>query len=311
MSLSMANMCLLAKAQTVLGTPVVPTPGDNAILCRNANPALIKGKFIDRNLIRGARGNYGAMFAGTHRTIDFEVEAAGSGAAGTPPKYGVLLQGCDMSETITPTTSVVYQPTHGAAKPITLYGYLDGVLFRLSDAKGTWQLTTNAEEIPVFKFNYIGKYHPLEDAAFPTGLDFDDFMDPQTVGFDNTPTFNVHGVPGVMQQFSLDLANQLVWRDLVGFAGVRIPDRKPKCTVVMEMTDVATKNWGEVVRTSQKGAIELVHGLGAGRVLTVDMPRTGPDAEPTISDLDRVAMFNGSFSVEPSAGNDEVTLTFT
>lgn len=311
MPMSMANMCLLAKTQTALGNEAVPTPGDNAMLVRSTAPTIIKGKVVERNLLRGARGNYGGIFAGAHRSIEFEVEFAGSGAAGTPPKYGPLLMGCDMQETIVAGTSVTYAPTHNPALPLTLYGYLDGTLFKMTDAKGTWQMTTNAEDIPVFKFNYLGKYHPLEAAAFPVGLDFSDFMDPQTVGFDNTPTFNIHGVPGVMQQFGLDMANELVWRDLVGFQGVRMPDRKPKCTVKMELDGPNVKNWGEVARQSTPGAVQLVHGVGAGRVITLNLPRTTLDSEPTIDDLDKVAMFNGSFSVQPVNGNDEVELVFS
>ena len=135
MSMNMSNMVLLAMKQTAKGTPAAPTPALNAILCRGLTPQLIKGKFVERNLIKGSKGNQGALFTSEHREFDFEVELAGSGAAGTAPKFGVLLKGCDMSETITAATSVVYQPHGTLGDYLTLFAYMDGVLFKMSDAK--------------------------------------------------------------------------------------------------------------------------------------------------------------------------------
>jgi hypothetical protein len=309
--MSMANMCLLAKTQTAIGNAAVPTPGDDAMLVSNITLSIIKGKSVERNLIQGARGNYGSLFVGAYRSIEFEVEAANSGTPGVAPKAGRLLMGCDMQETVTAGVSVEYMPTQGATLPLTLYGYLDGTLFKMTDAKGTWSYSGDAETIPKFKFQFIGRYHKLEAANFPAGLDFSDFIDPLTVGFDNTPVFNVHGTPGVMQQFSLDMAYDLVWRDMVNFQGVRQPDRKPKATVVMELDGPNVKDWGEAVRTSEEGAITLTHGIHAGNILTFSLPRTVPVGEPTLSEQDKVAMLNATFDVKPVNGNDEVVLTFT
>lgn len=312
MSLSMANLALLAKVQTAVGTPAVPTAGDNAILCRNANPTLIKGKFIDRALLRGAKGNYGSLFASGYRSIDFEVELAASGEAGTPPAYGPLLKGCDLSELVDPGESVTYTPNAGGdtIMPLTLIGILDGIQFQLSDAKGTVSITVNSEDIPFLKFNFIGKYHALTQTGFPPGLNFDAFTQPLTVGDGNTPVFKVHGIDVVMQQFGLDLANQLVWRDLVGFAGVRNPDRKPKMTSIFELTTVAARDWGETVRKGDVGPVLLQHGTAPGFICEISLPKTQFDSEPSISEVDRIAMLNASMAVIPNVGNDELSLIF-
>ena len=158
MSMSMKNMVLLAMKQTALGTPAAPVPGTNAILCRGLTPQPLKGKFVERNLIRGAKGNFGALVAGVHRQMEFEVELAGSGAAGTAPKFAPLLLGCDMAETLTASVSSAYQPHGVAGDYLTLFCYVDGILLKMTDAKGTMSLSLNAEEIPVMKFTYIGKY---------------------------------------------------------------------------------------------------------------------------------------------------------
>lgn len=311
MSLSMSNLVLLAKKQTARGTPATPTAADNAILCRGLTPQPIKGKFVERNLIRGAKGNYGALFASGHRVFEFEIELAGSGTAGTAPKFGPLLLGCQMSETITPTTSVAYQPHGQDGDYMTLIANLDGVQFIMSDAKGTWSLSLNAEEIPVLKFTYLGKYHAVTDVTFPTGIDFTGFQQPLTVGDDNTSVFTIAALDLVTKSFTLDYANQVVWKDLINRSGVRAPDRKPTANAVFEFTKVATRDWVDNVVKGTVMPLAITHGLVAGNIVSIACPKLQFNAEPSLSDEDKTAMFNASFAVMPDAGNDEIVLTFT
>lgn len=311
MALSMSNMVLLAMKQTALGTPASPVPGTNAILCRGLTPQPIKGKFVERSLIRGAKGNYGALVAGEHRQMEFEVELAGSGAAGSAPKFAPLLLGCDMAETLTASVSAAYQPHGAAGDYLTLFAYLDGILFKLTDAKGSVSFTLNAEEIPVMKFTFIGKYEAVTDTAFPTGIAFTGFQKPLTVGDTNTATFTLAGLSLVTQSFSLDLANQVAWRDLINLAGVRSPDRKPTASAVFEMTSVATKNWAEDVRLGTEMPLSILHGTVAGNRVGLAAPKLQFSQEPSLTDLDRVAMLNANFAVMPNAGNDEFVLTFS
>lgn len=310
MSVNMSNLVLLAKAQTGKGTPAAPVPGTNAILCRGFTPTPIKGKFAQRNLIRGAKGNYGGIFTSEHREFEFEVELAGSGAAGTAPKFGPLLMGCDMSETISAGISAVYQPIAVDGSFMTLFGYMDGLLFKMTDAKGTWNLTTNSEEIPVIKFKFTGQYSPVVDATFPTGIVFTGFTKPVSVGDTNTAVFTLDGLSLIVKTFALDLANQVVWRDVINDSGARSPDRMPTASAVFEMTSVAAKDWGETVRLGTEMPLAITHGTVAGNIVQIAAPKLQFNAEPSISDDGKTAMLNGSFAVMPNLGNDEVVLTF-
>ncbi len=311
MSLSMKNMVLLAKAQTAKGTPASPVAGTNAILCRGLAPQPIKGKFVERQLIRGAKGNYGAIMASEHQVFEFEVELAGSGAAGTAPKYGPLLLGCGMSETVSAGVDVVYQPVAGDGSYLTLMAYLDGVLFQMTDALGTVSFALNAEELPVMKFQFIGKYAAVTDATFPSGISFTGFQQPVTVGDANTAVATLDSVNLVLKSLSLDLANQIGWRDLVNDSGVRSPDRKPTASAVFEMTTVATKNWVSAVKAGTQMPLAITHGLTAGNIVGIACPKLQFNAEPSLSNDAEIAMLNGSFAVMPNAGNDEIVLTLT
>ena len=310
-SKSMKRLVLLAVAQVAKGTPGTPVAGTNAILANAFTPSPIKGKFVERKVIRGTKGNYGALMSGEHCMLEFEVEWAGAGTAGTAPKFGVLNLGCGMSETLSAGVSATYQPIETIATYLTFFCYLDGLLFKMTDAIGTKSWTINSEELPVQKYAFTGKYEAMTDATFPTGIAFTGFQNPLTVGFVNTPTFTLGGIALVMKSFSMDLANQVSWHNWVGDAGAKSPDRKPTASTVFEMTSVAAKNWGEAARLGTEMALVLVHGTAAGNTCSLTAPKLQLNAEPTITDDNGTALISCSFAAMPNTGSDELLEIFT
>lgn len=308
--MDMKKLVLLAVAQVAKGTPGTPGVGANAILCRGFVPQPIKGQVAERNLIKGAKGNQGGIFHGEHRVFEFEVELAGSGAAGTAPKFSPLLLGCGLAETITAVTSAAYQPSAGVGSYITLFGYLDGVLFKLTDALGSVSWTVNSEDIPVQKFTFIGAYEAMTDVTLPTGMVYTGFTKPLTVGKVNTPTFTLDGIALVVKSFGVDLGNQVSWRNWIGDSGAQNPDRKPMGSAVFELTSVATKDWGETCRLGTEMPLVLEHGTVAGNICRLAAPKLQISAEPTISDDNGTVMLSCNFNVIPDAGNDELVWTF-
>lgn len=309
MGLSMKNLALLAMTQTAKGTPASPVPGTHAILCKAFSPVPIKGTFVDRNLVQGAKGNYGKLFGGEYRTLEIEVELAGSGAAGTAPKYAPLLKGCAMNETLTATVSAVYQPVAGVGSYLTLDAFMEGVRFRMTDALGTVSFALNAAQIPVMKFSFTGQYVAMTDAGAPTGLVYTGFVKPLLVGGANTSAFTLAGLNLVTDQFGLDLANQVSWKNLINDSGARNDDRKPTASATFEMTTVATKNWAASVQTGEEMALAITHGTQAGNIVQIACPKLAFASEPSLSDSNGTAMMQASFDVKPNAGNDELVLT--
>lgn len=306
----MRNMVLLAAKQVAVGTPASPTAGANAILVKGLTPSIIKADFVERAVLRGYKGNFGSLVAGEHRTFEFQVELAGAGAAGNEPKWGPLLECCGFAKTVTAGVDVVYAPISTGEPVMTLYGYLDGLLFKITDARGTVAFTLDAKGIPTMNFTFMGAYEAVTDAALPTGTDFSGFVRPRTVGKVNTPVFTFHGVSACMQSLNVDLANTLVWRELVNCAGAQLPDRKPSGTTVIELPSVATLNIGEVLRAGTEDAVEITHGTDPGNIVELSMPKCQLTAEPAISEGEGgIAMVNLGFSINPDTGNDELLVT--
>lgn len=309
MSKSMKNMVLLAKQEVTAGVDPVPTPAANSILARGFTPQLINAEFVERNNLRGYKGNFGQLAVGVHRVFECEVELAGSGAAGTAPKWAPLLLACGFNETISAGISAAYQPVSSGEPTITMYGYLDGLLFKLSGAKGTVSFEFNAKGIPVMKFKFIGEYQTPTDVTMPTGMVFTGFQQPLTVGKLNTPTFNIHGYAGGCSALGFDVANSLSYKEMINVSGVQSPDRKPTGSATMELPSVAAANFAELTRLGTQASLQLVHGVTAGNIIQVDMPKVQFTSAPTISNDNDVAMVGLGFSINPNTGNDEMVIT--
>ncbi|MGW8391119.1 phage tail tube protein [Pseudoduganella sp. HUAS MS19] len=302
------NAVLLVKIQPVAGTDAAPTGAANAIMAMNISAQPVTAEFAKRNNIKPYLGNMGSVPVAIHAEINFEVEMAGAGAAGTAPKYGPLLRACAFSETITAGTSAVYAPVSNAMEFATIYYNLDGILYKMTDAKGTVSFELNAKGIPVMKFKFIGMYSTPTDTALPTGVDYSGFKDPVAVNKDNTPTASLHGVAGKVQSISVDMANQLVYRNLIGTESIEIPDRQPTGSFVMELDSVAAKDWYTTIKAGTLGPLSVVHGRTAGNIVELAAPKVQV-LDPSFSDSDGIVMLTTKLEIQPNTGNDEFVLT--
>ena len=307
-SKSMKNLVVLAKVQTALGVEATPTPAANAMLVRATTPQIINAEYVARNNIRGYKGNFGTLAVGVHREIEMEVELAGSGAAGTAPQWAPLLQACGFSETLLATTSATYQPVSTGEPVLTMLAYLDGLLFKMTDCKGTVSFEMSAKAIPVMKFKFMGEYSEPTDVAFPSGMVFTGFTKPLTVGKINTPTFTWNAVAAVVANLTFDMANSLMWKDYIGSSGARSPDRKPTVSMTMELPSVAEINLARIAQLGTECPLHLVHGLLPGNIIEVTMPKTQLKTAPSITNDNEVAMVGLQCSMNPDAGNDELVI---
>lgn len=307
MSKSMKKMLLLAAVQTDVGTAVVPTAAINALMVRGFTPEPLVADQVERNLIRPYKGNSGKLVAGEHRKFGFEIELAGSGSLGAAPAWGPVLMACGFAETITTAEKVEYMPVSEGEPVLTMYGYVDGTLFQMHDAKGTVSFDLTPKGIPVMKFNFLGTYVPPSEVAMPAGVDYSAFMQPLVVGKRNTPTLEIFGHAGCTSAFTVDWANELAWREMINCAGARSPDRKPSGSITMEFPKVSDKDWTEIIRQGQSGPLSIVHGVTPGNIVELQMPNIQPGPY-TLQDDAGVAMMQMPFGINPSQGDDELTI---
>jgi hypothetical protein len=301
---------ILAKTEATYGTDSTPA-GADAILVRNIEITPLQAEVVSRDLIRPYLGNYEQLLAQTRVEITFEVEMAGSGTAGTAPAYDSLLQACGMAATIVPTTSVTYAPVSSNFSSATIYFNNDGVRHRITGARGSWSINCQVGQIPVINFTFMGIYNPPTDSAAPTPT-YTNQAAPLIFKDGNTSAFQFFNYSGCLQSVELNLANEMVYRELVGCAKqVNITDRKPAGTAVIEAPTIAQKDYFSIAVGTTTGNLTFLHGTTAGNRVTLSSPQTDLGS-PTYADQDGIQMLSLPFVATPTdAGNDELSLAFT
>jgi hypothetical protein len=302
---------ILAKTETTYGTDPTPTGSANAILVRNLEITPLQADTVTRDLIRPYLGNSDQLLAQTRVEVTFEVELAGSGAAGTAPAYGAVLKACGLSETVVATTSVTYAPVSSSFSSVTLHFHNDGIRHKVTGCRGTFELSAEVGQIPVISFTMTGIYNAPTDENLPTPT-YANQAAPLIFKNGNTSNFSIFSYAGCLQSLSFQIANEVVYRELVGCTKESlIVNRAPAGDVVIEAPSIATKDFFSIATGSATGSISFQHGATAGNIVTFTTAQADI-ANPSYSDQDGIQMLNLPYVAVPtSAGNDELSLVYT
>lgn len=309
MSLLFRKRIVTAKIEATYGTDSSPT-GAEAILIRNLDVTPANTEFVSRELVRPFLGNFDDIPVATSVIATFQVELAGSGAAGTAPSWGQLMRACGFSETIVPTTSVAYEPVSEDFESLTMVINVDGIQHKLLGVRGNVALNMVSKDIPTLDFTMTGLYGGVVDAA-PVVPVYTGFQKPLGVNNVNTSGFTIHGYAGCLQSLSLDMGNNIAFRTLVGCETVELTDRLLTGSIVIEAPLTAEKDFFAINQSGAVDAIALTHGLTAGNIVTVSVPQAQLK-NPTYQEQDQIVMLAMEIMGLPTnAGNDEFVLTLT
>ena len=298
------------KGEATYGTDSSPA-GTDALLVRNLEITPIEADVVSRDLIRNYLGNSPQLLANTRVSITFQVELAGSGTAGTPPRYGALLRACGLLEAVVASTSVTYTPRSAGFESATIYFNNDGIRHVLTGCRGTFTLNAEVGAIPTLDYTMVGVYNAPTDTALPTTT-YSQQASPLIFRQGNTSAFQFFSYAGCLQSVSFDMANETVYRELVGCTKeILITNRAPSGTVVIEAPSLATKDYFNIAQTETTGNLTFLHGTAAGNRVTFTAGQCDI-TNPTYADQDGVQMLNIPYVAVPTtAGNDELTLAFT
>ena len=300
---------ILAKKETTYGTNSAPT-GTDAVLVRDLSITPVESDAVSRDLIRPYMGNSEQLLANTRVRVTCEVELAGSGTAGTAPKFGPLLEACGMAVTTVASTSNTYAPVSSNFSSCSIIYNIDGVQHLLTGCRGTWSLNCQLGQIPTIGFEMTGIYNAPTDTAqsavtyvAATPLIFKE---------GNTSAFSLFSYSGCLSNVSFQMANNIVYRELIGCTKeVLITDRRPAGEVQIEAPTIATKDYFTISLGDTTGNLGFTHGTVAGNRAVFSSPQTDI-LNPNYSDMDGIHMLTIPYvSVPTTAGNNEVSLAFT
>jgi hypothetical protein len=314
MALLQRRRVILAKTEVTYGTDPTPTGAANAILIRNLDVTPLDAEIVSRDLVRPYFGNMDQIIAATKVQVSFEVELQGSGTAGTAPAYAPLLLACGMSETIAAGTSATYRPVSSSFSSVTIYFQpqdntaASSPLHKITGARGNVEFMLNAKSLPIMKFTFTGLFTAVTDATNLTAT-YTAFKTPIAVNKANTPTFSFLGYSAIMSEFSLNLNNEVIHRNLVNSESVILTDRKAGGTVVFEAPTMTAKNFFTDALTVTLGNMSLIHGSTAGSIVEFAATATVDIVNPSYTEMDGIVMMSAPYVLVPTtAGNDEFSL---
>lgn len=281
------------------------------MLVRSLEVTPLEADVVSRDLIRPYLGNSDALLANTRVRCSFEVELAGSGTAGTAPRYDALLKSCGMSGTVVASTSVTYAPVSSSFSSVTIVYNVDGVQHKLTGARGTVSMNCQLGQIPTLQFEMTGIYNAPTDTAQPA-VTYSNQATPLIFKDGNTSAFQFFSYSGCLSSVSFNLANEIVYRELIGCTKeVIITDRKPAGEVMIEAPTIAIKDYFSAALGTATGNLTFLHGTTAGNRVTFTASQADV-TQPSYSDQDGIQMLSLPYVALPTtAGNNEFSLAFT
>jgi hypothetical protein len=271
MSLIWRRKVLLAKLEATYGSDAAPA-GSDAILATDVRLSPMQGQDLDRNLDTPHGGPTGTIPVDLHRKITFKVELAGSGTAGTAPRWGRLLRACGCAETVTAATSVVYNRVYSGHESVTLHLNIDGTLYAMVGVRGTASFDISASGIPYIEFDMTALYVAPADSAIPTPS-FTGIPDPLAASDVNTPDFTIDGTALVMRSFKLSLANRVEAQFLIGAEEIFLDGHENAIETRVRAVPLATFDPFAMAAAQAKVAVALTHGATAGNIVALAVPR--------------------------------------
>jgi len=301
-------LAVLAKIETTYGVDPVPTALANATLWQAVELTPMEADQVARPRVRTYDAASEKRLTAKRALVQGNIDAAGSGTAGTAPAYGQLLRACGLAEVITPGTKVEYAPISAGFESLAAYFYMDTALHKLTGARGALTFNATAKALPYFRPALTGLFQPVVAGSLPAPT-VTAWKEPVVVDKDNT-TFSWAGTSLPVKSFAFEMGSKVVHRELIGKREVRILGREPKLTVQLEAPELGSLNFFDLAAAHAKGTVTFTHGVTAGNILGFSAAAAQP-LNPSYVNDDGVALLQIEFTLTPVNGNVEFKFTLT
>jgi len=303
---------ILAKIEGTYGVDSVPVEATDAMLVENIGWGNEGLRMNERPAVRQNIGMLQQVFGGRLVAMTFDVELKGSGSAvDDPPEFGPLLRACGMAETINAASDVQYDPASTGHESVTIYYFQDGIRYTLLGCRGNVSFNLETGAIGKASFTLTGHVGTITDVALPTGPVYDGHVPVPLIGV----PFTIGAFGAVINALTWDMSNTVATPPDIsasdGYAEIQITQRDVNGSYDPEAELIATDDpHGDLTSDAQ---LVLTTGLIGGTAFNryqVDMPVVSyRDISP--GDRDGIRTYDLPFGCAESAGDDEVTLTFS
>ena len=310
MALLTRKRVILIEAESSYGTDPTPTATD-VVLVTDLTITPQSSDVVNRDVVRPYLGSSEQLLANTRVECTFSVELAGSGTAGTAPRYSSALKAAGLAETVVSSTSVTYTPVSSSFSSVTIHYNIDGVRHKVVGARGTFTITAEVGSIPTIDFAFTGIYVPPDPSALPT-VTYGNQATPLIFKNGNTTGFSLLSYSGALQSLNMDIGNTVTYRELVGGTKeVLITDRASNGSVTIEAPTLAQKDYFiAALSDTSLGNLAFLHGTTAGNKVQFTSSKVDI-GDVAYGEMDGVAMLEIPYTLVPSAANNEFSLIYT
>jgi len=266
----------------------------------------------ERAGVRETLAPFQPLHAGELFQVTFSAELKGSGAAGTPPEIGAILQACAMSETIDPGVSVTYKPVsaQSSQKSVTIYFYRAGKLFIMSGARGDVSFELGVGKPAMASFTFTGHLISETDVSLVSPT-YSSEVPPIMIGMSGL-AFDTESPAA--STISIALGNEVAQpEDIVqanGYGEIRISNRRVTGSIDIEDKLVADYDFLTKWKTNATFAIDTGAIGSAGNQVRFTVGKASI-TEQSAGDKSGIVVRNASFIGLETSGDDEVSVIFT
>lgn len=135
-----------------------------------------------------------------------------SGAVVTPGAWAGNVVAGESFEVTLRRPGVRYDPVSDGGPSLTLWAFLDGSLFRLRGARGSWSVAGQAAQYATVTWTFTGVYVDPIDMPLPTTLNYEESK-PYKVEVAALALYGLNATLAKASRFSMDIANEVVPKD--------------------------------------------------------------------------------------------------
>lgn len=305
------SKAVLLKAEAVYGTDPVPTGAANWFEARNVALTSFDPELVDRNIDQSYFGHAGKIIANTWGKLSFDVALAGSGVAGTAPKWAPMALACGFSETLVALTSATYNLISSAFGGCAAHLNIDGALYKFVGCRGELKCKLDAKGIPVLSVELTSKYTAPAASVMFAGIDKTGWTAEKAVNSVNTGKVVINAVDLAFSAFNWSTGNNIVRLSLPGpQTEVAITDRKPTASITVLAPALGVFDPYALALARTNVALSNIHGTAGGDITTTTMKVIINNVKET--QVEGMLAYDLTMEPTPSAaGNDEITIALT
>lgn len=228
------------------GTDPAPSTSTNVLLAQNVDINPLQMETDDYAPVSNKFGAFEKIVGATWCSVSFDVMVGPTGApvgsTGNVPNHDPVMRAAAMARVVDPGVSITYSPIDTGEEDAAMYYYVDGILQKMLGLRGdlTWNLV--AKRAPMLTFKGMGLNVPMTDVTLPTPT-LPTPPRPSAVNRVNTSCVIDGAYQARVSSLSLELGNDVQYRNLTGREDVVVVDRMTKGKITLEMPLLAEKDF--------------------------------------------------------------------